>query len=310
MSWIVWTALAVLAVGAAVYIMRPMWLVAAVIGTIRRWGRMRAKSVDADGIIWPYLEGGPAEGEVVVMVHGFGGDKDNWPLYARHFTKRYRVVAPDLPGFGQNVRDPALNYGVDAQSERLHAFVAALGIETFHLAGNSMGGFIALNYALNYPQQLKTLTLIDNAGVTSVNKSELELAIAAGRNPLVATSLEEFDRLLDFIMHKRIPSPKFMKKAMLAIHERHHDLLNRIFWTLAEEALEGSLTRRLKEVAVPTLILWGKHDRLLDVSCATRMAAAIPDNRLVVFEDAGHVPMIECPRAAAAQQLRLLIEAA
>ena len=133
---------------AGIYYLFPAWLVALLVGMVRKWGRMSAKSVIADGITWPYLEGGPPDGEVVVMVHGFGGDKDNWPLYARHFTKRYRVIAPDLPGFGGNVRDPKLNYGGPAQTERLHAFVTELGLDNIHLAGNSMGGFISLTYAL------------------------------------------------------------------------------------------------------------------------------------------------------------------
>ncbi len=293
---------------AGVYFFAPAYLVALTIGLLRRWGRLSLQSVVVDGISWPYLEGGPADGEVVVMVHGFGGDKNNWPLYARYFTKRYRVIAPDLPGFGDNVRDPDLNYGGAAQTERLHAFFTELGLENIHLAGNSMGGFIALNYALSYPEKLKSLTLIDNAGVTSTHKSELEIAIDNGENPLVATSLEDFDRLLDFIMHKRTPSPRFMKEALLAVQIRNRDLLDAIFWEIIDEALHDSLTDRLGEVSTPTLIIWGRHDRLIDVSCAEVMAAAIPDNRVAILEDAGHIPMIEFPHESARHHLRLIDE--
>jgi len=291
---------------AGVYFFAPAYLVALTIGLVRRWGRLSPQSVVVDGISWPYLEGGPADGEVVVMVHGFGGDKNNWPLYARYFTKRYRVIAPDLPGFGDNVRDPDLNYGGAAQTERLHAFFTELGLENIHLAGNSMGGFIAPNYALSYPEKHKSLTLIDNAGVTSTHKSELEIAIDNGENPLVATSLEDFDRLLDFIMHKRTPSPRFMKEALLAVQIRNRDLLDAIFWEIIDEALHHSLTDRLGEVSTPTLIIWGRHDRLIDVSCAETMAASIPNNKVVIFEDAGHIPMIEKPRESALHHLELI----
>ncbi len=308
MSVFVWLLLGFGVAFAGLYFFYPARLFALIIGLVRRWGRMSAKSVVVDGITWPYLEGGPPDGEVIVMVHGFGGDKDNWLLYARHFTKRYRVIVPDLPGFGDNVRDPGLNYGGTAQTERLHAFFTELGLENIHLAGNSMGGFIALNCALTYPDRLKSLTLIDNAGVTSTHKSELEIAIDEGENPLVATSPEDFDRLLDFIMHKRIPSPKFMKQAMLEIQIRNHDLLDAIFWQIIDEALNHSLTDRLGDVATPTLVIWGRHDRLIDVSCAAVMAAAIPDNRVVILEDAGHVPMIESPQQSAEHHLKLISE--
>ncbi len=291
---------------AGVYYLLPARLVALVVGIVRRGARMSEKSVVVAGNPWPYLEGGPPDGEVVVMLHGFGGDKDNWPLYARYFTRRHRVIAPDLPGFGNNTHDPELNYGGVPQTERLHAFINELGLDNIHLAGNSMGGYIALNYALTHPQGVKTLTLIDNAGVDSINKSELELAIDEGKNPLVATSLEDFDRLLDFIMHKRIPSPRFMMKAFYAVQQRHHEFLDGIFWQFSDEALNQPLTERLGELSMPTLVIWGRHDRLIDVSCTDVMAAKIPDNKVVILEDAGHVPMIEFPRVTARHHIELI----
>lgn len=308
MSWLLLLFLLAAALLAGIYFFCPRLLVAATIGLLRSRGRLSAKSVLVDDLTWPYLTGGPAEGDTIVMVHGFGGDKDNWTLYARYFTKRYRVIAPDLPGFGDNVRDPDRPYGGVVQAERLRAFLDELAIGRFHLAGNSMGGYIALIFALAHPDRLKTLTLIDNAGVSSERKSELELAVKQGVNPLVATTLDDFDRMLDFVAHKRIPSPGFMKQAMLAIQIRHYDLLDRIFWAMTEEVLNGRLTARLGDVVTPTLIIWGRHDRLIDVSCAEVMAAAIPDNRVAILEDVGHVPMIESPGETARHQLRLLDE--
>jgi pimeloyl-ACP methyl ester carboxylesterase len=308
MHWSLWLLLVAGVSFAAVYFFFPAWLVAATIAAIRKWGRMTAKSVVVDGITWPYLEGGPSDSTTIVMVHGFGGDKDNWSLYARYFTKQYHVIAPDLPGFGESVRRPDWHYGMEEQSERLNGFLDELGIDKLHLAGNSMGGFIALHYALVFPERLQSLTLIDNAGVSSRNKSEVELAIDERKNLLLATSLEEFDRLLDFIMYKRIPSPRFMVKAMFEVQARNFDFLDSIFWGLADEAVHGTVTDRLSEISVPTLVIWGRHDKVVDVSCTEAMAAAIPDNRVVIFEDAGHVPMIECPRDAANHHLELIAD--
>lgn len=282
------------------------FLVGLIIWLLRKWGRLSAKTVVVNGIRWPYLDGGPPDGETVVMLHGFGGDKNNWPLYARHFTKRYRVIAPDLAGFGENTRDPDLDYGMAAQTERLHHFLRELGIDRFHIAGNSMGGFIALHYALNYPGELRSMTLMDNAGVRSRNKSELEVAIDEGKNLLLAKSLDEFEGLLEFVMHKPIPSPKFMMKAMYLEQARHFEFLDKIFWHITDEATNDTLTDRLSEISVPTLVIWGRQDRVLDVSCTEAMAAAISENKVVILEDVGHIPMIECPRETALHHIELI----
>lgn len=306
MTLFIWIVLGAGAMFAVIYFFFPAILVGALIGSVQKWGRLSNRSVVVDGTRWPYLEGGPADGETIVMVHGFGGDKNNWPLYARHFTKHYRVIAPDLPGFGENVRNPDWDYGMKAQAERLNRFLDELGVGKFHIAGNSMGGFIALHYALAYPERLKSMTLIDNAGVSSRNKSELELAIDEKRNLLVAKTFEEFDSILDFVMHKRIPSPRFLMKAMYEVQKRNFDFLDKIYWGLAHEATDETVDDRLAEVAMPTLVIWGRHDRVLDVSCTEAMADAIPDNKVVIFEDVGHLPMMECPRETAAHQIELI----
>ncbi len=88
---------------------------------------------------WHYLEGGPDDAEVLLLIHGFGGDKDNWTRFARSLTDNYRVIAPDLPGFGESAWHPDWNYSLLPQRSRLHGFVQALNLKQFHIAGNSMG---------------------------------------------------------------------------------------------------------------------------------------------------------------------------
>jgi pimeloyl-ACP methyl ester carboxylesterase len=97
-----------------------------------------------------------------------------------------------------------------------------------------------------------------------------------------------------------------MKEALLAVQIRYRDLLDAIFWQIIDEALHDSLTDRLGDVSTPTLVIWGRHDRLIDVSCAEVMAASIPNNKIVIFEDAGHIPMIEKPRESALHHLELI----
>ena len=87
----------------------------------------------------------------MVLLHGFGGDKSAWVRVSRYLTPHFRMVAPDIPGFGESSQDPSAHYGIVEQVERIDAFVHSLGLGTVHLGGNSMGGAIAGVYAARHP---------------------------------------------------------------------------------------------------------------------------------------------------------------
>lgn len=273
----------------------PKYFVAMLLHAVRRIAGLRTRSIDVDGIAWPYLEGGPDSGETVILLHGFGADKDNWPFHARFLRREYRVIIPDLPGFGENAKDPGVDYRGAAQADRLHRFVRAMGIDKFHIAGNSMGGFVALKYTLAHSSRIITLALLNSAGVTSVNKSEVEQAAACDENLLVVSSPDDFDALMDIVTYKPIPLPGVIRRAIYEKAIDQKSFLDPIFWSLIEDTQTHPLDDRLHEITAPTLIIWGRHDRVIDVSCTELMKAEIPNNRCVVFEDAGHMPMLECP---------------
>lgn len=273
---------------------------------MRRIMGFNTRSIDVDGNTWSFLDGGPESGEVLILLHGFSGDKDNWPLYARRLRRGYRVIIPDLPGFGDNPRDPDADYSMDTQAKWLLAFADSLGIDRFHIGGNSMGGFIALKFALAYPDKILSLALLNNAGVLGDTKSDLQIATENGESLLTVSSAEEFDRLLAFIVYKPLPLPGFIKQPYCDDLIANQAFLETIFWSMAEEVLNHPLNDELHNVAVPTLILWGRQDRLIDVSCSDVMKASIPNNHCVVFEETGHVPMLERPAESAAVHLEYL----
>jgi pimeloyl-ACP methyl ester carboxylesterase len=268
---------------------------------LRRRGNLTQKSVKAGGIDWPYLDGGNPAGEPLVLVHGFGGDKDNWSYYAPQLKDRYRIIAPDLPGFGEATRDPARDYSVATQADRLAAFLDALGIARCHLGGNSMGGFIALLFALKYPERLRSLTLFNNAGIIGTEPSELQDKIEAdpAASPLVPRDAAGMAALLGYIVHKPRPIPGRFLDVLFAAQRPHLDLLDSIFRNLATDMLERPLNDRLGEVRVPTQIIWGRHDRLIHYTSGEVQHAGIAGSELVIFEHIGHVPMIEDPAATA-----------
>ena len=123
---------------------------------------LEAKRVQAAGFDIAYLEGGA--GEPLVLVHGFGADKDNFARVAAYLIPHYRVLVPDLPGFGESSRSEGVSYAAAPQAERLRAFVRAVGVERVHLGGNSMGGFVVTQYAIDHPTEVASLWLLGPAG--------------------------------------------------------------------------------------------------------------------------------------------------
>jgi len=286
---------------ALLYFLFPGRLVAFARWALRKRGGTVQKSVAVDGRDWPYLEGGDPAKPLLLLVHGFAGDKDNWSMIAPYLTRDYHIIAPDLPGFGQNERNPRLAYDIAAQTARLKQFADALGLDRPHVAGNSMGGWIALRYAIDYPDALATLTLLDNAGVNGANESDLQKQAAnEDYNPLIIANLEDADRLVAMVVHKPPYLPPRLKPVFYADALKYRDQLDAIFWVIATEGRDHPLNDRLGEVRVPTLIIWGRHDRLLDVSCVPVLEAGITGSQSHIFEHVGHVPMIEDPKATAA----------
>ncbi|GAB5481691.1 MAG: alpha/beta fold hydrolase [Parasphingorhabdus sp.] len=282
------------------YFVFPKALYDLMTASLRFRGGMRQKSVKVGDNAWPYLEGGRGEGVPLVLLHGFGGDKDNWSIYAPHITKDHRLIAPDLPGFGENNRSLDRDYDILSQVHRLSAFLDAINVPKCHIGGNSMGGFIALQFAMEYPDKVASLTLFNNAGVMGDVKSELAIAAEKGENSLALSDVSDVDRLMAFVSYKPVPMPKNFKKIFFAEAEAHREVLDKIFWQIAGAGINHPLNDRLGEVAAPSLIIWGRHDRLIDVSCVAVLDAGIKDSEAVIFEETGHIPMIEKPKETAA----------
>jgi pimeloyl-ACP methyl ester carboxylesterase len=268
----------------------------------RAAARLTERRVMAAGHEVAYLDRG--SGEPILLLHGFGAEKDNWIFFAREIPDRYRVIAIDLPGFGESSRDAAEHYDVRSQSARLLAFVDALGLPRFHLAGNSMGGNIAARFALDHPERVRSLALIDAGGVVAPHPSEVARAIAAGQSPLVVDSVADFDRIMALLFVKQPPIPGFIKRHLAERALANRDFNQKIFSDLlaAPARLEGELPN----LRAPTLVVWGAGDRIIDVSAAGVFAAAIPGAQTAIIAACGHSPMIERPAETAARYLAFL----
>lgn len=264
----------------------------------RAYSDIESNVVIVGDFVWHYSETGN-QGEVILAIHGFGGDRDHWTRFARNFGPGYKVIAPDLPGFGQNLKREGDSYNISSQVKRLHEFVQTIGITNFHLVGNSMGGHIAGVYAATYPKEVKSLILIDNAGVKSPVPSDMMVMLERGEpNPLLVNSVEDFDRLMAFSFVKPPYLPGFMKR-----HFAEKAIANRpwnegIFQQMRAEGY--LLESKLNDIKSKTLVIWGEQDRVIHKSVTDVLKQKLKvQNRIEIMNGVGHAPMIEVPEETA-----------
>jgi abhydrolase domain-containing protein 6 len=269
----------------------------------RKAAGLQTKSVHVGDHEIAYLEGG--HGEQVLMVHGFAANKDNWTHFAKFITPTYHVVALDLPGFGDSTCLESAAYGIVDQAKRLDQFANSIGCTKFHIVGNSMGGQIAAQYALLFPEKALTLGLFNSSGVKCPVLSELMTILAKGEpNPLIVDSVEGFDRLIKFVFFKPPAIPDFAKKLLVEEAAKHKASNERIAKQFSPEM--GALEPDLPKIKARTLVLWGDKDRVLDLSCVQVFEKGLPNCTAVVMKDCGHLPMMERPQEAAEHYLTFL----
>ncbi len=273
---------------------------------------LRQKSVTAAGQQMWFLEEGPADGPMALLLHGFAGSKEDWAEVARRLVDAgYHVVAPDLPGFGQNERNPDWSYDVTTQVKRIRAFTQQLGIEQAHLVGCSIGAVIAAAYVYAKPEDALSLTLIEPLGIHVPYPSELDEMLAQGRNPLLIATPQAYDNLLGFLYVEAPDLPPPLKRYR-ATQAAEHRAFYLKMW---QEACEGErahlLDMLLPEIKTRTLVLLGAESRVVHGATVEAVQAMMADRaRTAVIEGCGHLPMAERPEETADRLLAFLGPAA
>jgi len=292
-----------LLVPVVLYVAFPEVLFRLAIDLERRWAGLSEGSVVVGDHTVAYLEGG--EGEAILLVHGFGMNKDYWNRFAGYLTPSFRVVVVDLPGFGESTKREDATYAIAVQADRLNAFAQALSLDSFHVAGSSMGGNISGRYAIRYPDKVLSLALFDAAGIHRCpEKSEMDRLLEKGENPLLVETPEDFDATIKFTFVEPPWFPGFVKKMMAKEWIQNRSLHEKVFSEIM--GVESSLGPDLAKIEARTLILWGDRDRLLDVSCTRVLKEGLRDSKTVIMKDCGHVPMMERPEETACHYLEFL----
>lgn len=288
-----------LALGAlgALYWLRPDVLLDAELARLAWRANVGTHELTAAGHRWSYFDGG--SGEPVVLVHGFAANKDTWLELAPALTARYRVIIPDLPGWGASQRVEGEDYDVRAQAARLRAFINALGLTRVHLVGHSMGGHIAGILASRRNAPVATLTLVATAGV-HFNENDFARRVFAGETPFNASNVAEYDRFL----HEAFAEPPFLPERIQQVLVDRAQGSQAFQAALLERMRTGRygylLERRLPKIQAPTLVIWGDRDALLDVSSTETIARVKPDARIEILPACGHMPIMEREHEVAA----------
>jgi triacylglycerol lipase len=285
----------------ALDLLAPTVVAPALLALERARSGLERRTVRAADLDVVYLEGG--EGEPLVLIHGFGADKDNFTRVAAHLTPRYRVLVPDLPGFGESAKPADATYTIEQQVAWLRVVLQQLGVVRPHLGGSSMGGMIAVEYALRHPDEVASLWLLGPAGTKVAFDSELTRRIAeTGTNPLLAKTPADYASIMTFVMAKPPFIPHSVRTAMAEAAAANYPLHARIFTVVGPPDVPTQ-DERLVGLAVPALVVFGTADRALNPKAAEVYDAAMPNAEVRLMDGIGHLPMIEAPDACARDYL-------
>ena len=246
-----------------------------------------------------YLEAG--SGPVVILLHGLGGSSANWAPTISPLAKKYRVLVPDQIGFGKSDK-PMLNYRVSTLVDFLDGFYKQAGVQKASLVGNSLGGFTAAAFAIAHPEKVEKLVLVDAAGFAVTG--DLDPKVLNGLNPSTRQQVKDLLSLV-FYDNRQFSSDMavdvFLASRVTAgdqyTIQRFIDSIGR-----GEDMLDG----KLGAIKQPTLIIWGREDRLTQLAMGQRFNKEIGGSQLFIIEKCGHVPQLEKPAEFNAGLLKFL----
>lgn len=238
-------------------------------------------------------------GPVLVLVHGLGGSWRNWEANIPALAKDHRVVALDLPGFGQSEPYPG-EVSVGRYVDTLVDVLDTLGVEQATFVGNSMGGLFTIETAARHPDRVDAAVLVSSGGIplTSLRSRLLTIPQARMMSRLLGM------RVARWVIRRSRRARLFLGGRVF--HDASSvdpDLLTVALDGLGARGFESALAAgadydgrvRAAKVSCPTLVLWGSRDPLLPVGMGRELHRLIPGSTLEIWDDTGHCPMLEHP---------------
>lgn len=277
------------------------------VASLTHWAQEPSRFIRINGLEVHYRDEG--EGPALVLLHGLFSSLHIWDKWVNRLQDRYRVIRLDLPNF--SLTGPFPDHKVDDQAYMrfLEDFVTALQLERFHLAGNSLGGYFACQYASRYPQHVSKLVMLNAAGYLFVPPA----ALLVWGIPLlgrIADHVETPYSCCASLVRRAYADPGKIGANEI---QRYHELLHRD----GNRAATGRLIRHIRNrigfdtsrvhlLTMPTLIMWGDQDHWIPVRHAQRYHQAIPGSKLIIYPDVGHMPMEEIPEQSTRDLIQFL----
>jgi len=274
-----------------------------------RWAPPPSQFLPIGQLVVHVRDEGPRDDPMpIVLLHGTSDSLHTWDGWTQVLRQQRRVIRFDLPGFGLTGPDPRADYSVAADVRFVLAVLDHLGVVRCVLGGNSLGGQIAWRTALAAPQRVGSLLLVD-AGGYRLQPQELPLAFRLARSEPMALVLEKLlprGVVLSSVRNVYADAAKVTPELVdryydMALHAGNRRALMQRF-----AVVEPDQSARIRELAQPTLVLWGDRDRLIPLQAGTQFARDIAGAKLVVFEGLGHLPHQEDPDGTVIEVLKFL----
>ena len=260
---------------------------------------MKEKFLQVDGSKIRYLEFGDSK-ETLVLIHGLGASAERWNPVIPFFTNKYRVIVPDLIGFGYSDK-PLVDYTPEFFSEFLEKFLSASNIVHPYLIGSSLGGQIVAEYATSHSQDIEKLILVSPSGTMEKSTPALDAYIMAALYPNEQNAKNAFELMEGaghnvhekivngFVERMRLPNAKLaFMSTLLGI--KNSELI----------------ISKLQTISVPTLIIWGENDPVIPIHYADSFVSTIRDCRFFRMDGCGHTPYVQDPHTFASKVLEFL----
>jgi pimeloyl-ACP methyl ester carboxylesterase len=264
---------------------RPVWYYNEAIYLSGYLSGARSRSVQVAGHRVHYLVMGPVTGPVVVLVHGLGGNAEDWRNLAPWLAKAgYRVYMPDLIGYGRSEQPADFSYSVPDEAQAVVGFLDALGLRQVDLGGISMGGWIAQHVAYKHPERVRRLMLFDAAGLYEKPDWNTKL--------FTPTTPAELDQLEALLMPKPTYIPGFVARDILRISHKNAWVTHRAINTMLTG--QDATDSMLPQLKMPLLLVWGAEDRITPLRQGEKMHRLAPHSELNLFPGCGHLAPSQC----------------
>lgn len=300
-----------LIVGGLAILLAGAWLVLRVpdieVATLRaKYGGPPSQFVEVlPGLTVHLRDEGPRDAPVLVLLHGSDASLHTWQPWVDRLSGRFRIVRFDLPGHGLTGPDPKRDYSTAHYVAVVDAVARALQLQRFALAGNSMGGGVAWRYAAAHPDTVSALILVDASGAPYKGGDKIPLGFRLARLPVVQDVVGGLlprslvaSSLRGVVSNQAIVTPAMIDRywELLRYPGERSATIDRLSLPYPQPAPDA-----LQRLTMPTLILWGREDRVIPVASTAWFQHGIPQSRTIVYDHVGHLPMEEVPDRSAAE---------